>query len=390
MQIMTIVGARPQFIKAAMVSREIARRAGGAEEAGATPPLVEILVHTGQHDDANMSDVFFEELSIPRPDLHLGISGGGHGAMTGRMLAALEPAMIERAPDWVLVYGDTNSTLAGALTAAKLGVPIAHVEAGLRSFDLGMPEEINRRLTDHCAALLFAPTRGAVENLRREGIAPDRVVLAGDVMYDAMLFHREEARARSRILDDLGLEPGGFILATVHRAANTDAEPALRGVMDGLALLADLAPVVLPLHPRTRKGLAAAGLLDSVAGRLGLIDPVGYHDMVMLEASAALVATDSGGVQKEAFFNGVPCLTLREETEWTELVEAGANTLVGSDPQRILAGGRAAIGRAVETGDFYGDGSAAVAIVDELLRWGARRDGACGHAGTRTIRRATL
>jgi UDP-GlcNAc3NAcA epimerase len=286
--------------------------------------------------------------------------------MTGRMLEQIERLLLEEPPDAVLVYGDTNSTLAGALAAAKLQIPVAHVEAGLRSFNRRMPEEINRILTDHASALLFAPTAAAVDNLRREGTDPEKIALVGDVMYDAMLFHRRQAEERSRILEELGLRPKRYILATVHRAENTDDPARLRGVMDGLGRLAEAMDVVLPLHPRTLEALRSAGILEGVKGRMRVIEPVGYLDMVLLEASAALVATDSGGVQKEAYFHRVPCLTLREETEWVELLEVKANTLVGADPERIARCGRQALGSRIEDRELYGNGRASEAVVEKL------------------------
>ena len=317
MKIVTIVGARPQFVKAAVVSRAFAAR-GGANE---------IIVHTGQHFDAAMSDVFFDEMGIPAPAHHLGIGGMSHGAMTGRMLEAIESVLVAEKPDWVLVYGDTNSTLAGALAAVKLHIAVAHVEAGLRSFNRRMPEEINRVLTDHAASLLFAPTGTAVDNLRREGITGKHVIRSGDVMYDAALQYARVAETQSSILDRLGLARGRYLLATIHRAENTDAPERLGAIVDALLALASEIPVVLPLHPRTRGALDRLGRLAAAQAGLALIDPVGYLDMVMLERHASLIATDSGGVQKEAYFYGVPCVTLREETEWTELVACGANRL---------------------------------------------------------------
>ena len=300
MRIVTVVGARPQFVKAAVVSRAL-RQVGGVEE---------ILVHTGQHYDANMSDVFFRELDVPTPDHHLGIGGGSHGAQTGQMLAALEGVLASARPDWMLVYGDTNSTLAGALAAAKLLVRIAHVEAGLRSFNRSMPEEVNRVLTDHVSDLLFAPTEAAVANLAREGIAGSGVRLVGDVMYDVALHFADRAHGHSRVLDRLGLLAGGYVLATVHRPANTDNPDRLRAIFAGLGEVAAEVPVVLPLHPRTRAAAERAGLPDAVGG-LTLTEPVGYLDMLTLERNACVVVTDSGGVQKEAFFSRVPCVTLR-------------------------------------------------------------------------------
>lgn len=350
MKVLTVIGARPQFIKAAAVSRAVAGR----------PDVQEVIVHTGQHYDANMSDVFFEELSIPRPDHHLGIGGGSHGAMTGQQLEAIETVLFDEKPDWVLVYGDTNSTLAGALAAVKLHIPVAHVEAGLRSFNRKMPEEINRVLTDHTSTLLMAPTQVAVDNLRAEGIEGDKVRQVGDVMYDASLFYRKRAKAPDWF-EGLGLDKGDFILATVHRAENTDDPKRLAAIFDGLAAVGR--PVVLPLHPRTKACLETHCI--SPASHLHIVDPVGYLEMVWLEAECALIATDSGGVQKEAYFFNKPCVTLREETEWTELVECGWNTLVGSNRDAIAA----AIDKAVRpqaVSALYGDGTTAKLIVETL------------------------
>ncbi|HEX9936339.1 MAG TPA: UDP-N-acetylglucosamine 2-epimerase (non-hydrolyzing) [Longimicrobium sp.] len=357
MKVVTVLGARPQFIKAAAVSRALARVAGARE----------VLVHTGQHHDANMSDVFFAELGIPAPAHHLGVAGGGHGEMTGRMLGAVEAVLLEEKPDWVLVYGDTNSTLAGALAAVKLHQRVAHVEAGLRSFNRRMPEEINRVLTDHAADLLLAPTEAAVANLRAEGIDGGRVRLSGDVMYDAALYHAGAADRESRVLERLGVEPGGYVLATVHRAENTDDPARLAAVLEGLAAVAERFPVVLPLHPRTRG--RAAGLPGAAAAleRITVTEPLGYLDMVKLEKHAAVVATDSGGVQKEAFFYRVPCVTLRDETEWVELVELGWNRLVPPRDAGEVAGAvLAAAGSTGREGSPYGDGRAAQAVAAAL------------------------
>jgi UDP-GlcNAc3NAcA epimerase len=359
MKIVTVIGARPQFIKAAAVTRVLRQAAG----------LDEILVHTGQHYDDNMSDVFFAELEIPRPRYHLGIGSGPHGAQTGRMLEAIERVLLEEKPDAVLVYGDTNSTLAGALAAAKLHVPIAHVEAGLRSFNRRMPEEVNRVLTDHLSAWLFAPTEDAAHNLAHEGIAPDRVHLVGDVMYDAALYYG--ARARVDSLDRLGVRPGAYVLTTIHRAENTDVPARLRGLFEGLSAVAAEVPVVLPLHPRTRAVLQRERLLETYGRRLRLCDPVGYLEMVALEKHARLIATDSGGVQKEAFFYRVPCVTLREETEWVELVRLGWNRLVPPhDAEAVRSGVLASLEgpeAAEPPAELYGGGKAAASIA-ELLR----------------------
>ncbi|POQ98361.1 UDP-N-acetyl glucosamine 2-epimerase [Alkalispirochaeta sphaeroplastigenens] len=324
MKVTTVIGARPQFIKAAVVSRALAAQG-----------ISETIIHTGQHFDANMSEIFFDELEIPQPGHNLGIGGGSHGQNTGRMIEAIEALLIDHRPDVVLIYGDTDSTLAGALAAVKLHVPVAHIEAGLRSFNRRMPEEINRILTDHAADLLFAPTEAAVSHLAAEGIPDARVHLVGDVMYDAALFYGAKAEDKSSILEQQNLKRGEYVLATVHRAENTDDRERLTAIIDGFA--ESNRTIILPLHPRTKSRLANFGI--SVANNILLIDPVGYLDMVMLEKNAALIATDSGGVQKEAFFYGVPCVTLRDETEWTELVEAGWNKLVNaSDPAQIEGG----------------------------------------------------
>lgn len=378
MKICMVIGARPQFIKASPVARAIAGQGLGELS----------LVHTGQHYDANMSAVFFAELGIPEPGLNLGVGSGAHGAMTGRMLERLEEVFLADRPDVVLVFGDTNSTLAAALAAAKLHIPVAHVEAGLRSFNRAMPEEINRILTDHASDLLFAPTAAGVENLVREGfvnvaeggrmlgpgdadaltaVSP-LVANVGDVMFDAALQFGRRAEVESAVLDALGLRAGEFCLATVHRAENTDDPARLRGVFAGLAAVADETPVVLPLHPRTRAVLAANP--DVAVGGVRLVDPVGYLDMVMLERSARVVLTDSGGVQKEAYFHGVPCVTMRDETEWTELVDGGFNVVVGADPGRIAEGFAAQAGKRIDpAGGLYGTGEAGAAIAAVLGRF---------------------
>ena len=356
MKIMTIVGARPQFIKAAAVSRALAGNEGAEE----------LIVHTGQHHDANMSEVFFTELEIPEPDYNLGISGGTHGAMTGRMLAAIEEVILDDLPDCLLIYGDTNSTLAGALAAAKLHVPVAHVEAGLRSFNRQMPEEINRVVADHVASCLLTPTDTATANLRHEGISPENIHQVGDVMYDVALFYAAKAERTSTILTRLGLEQGSYVLATIHRAENTDAPARLRAIIEGLNEVARSMPVVLPLHPRTRTILDSADNLRAGNGML-LVEPVGYLDMVMLERGAAVIATDSGGVQKEAFFHSVPCVTLRDETEWVELIDMGWNRLAPPGQAEIAKTIRNAMDRKGESGNPYGDGNAAQRIATTLI-----------------------
>jgi len=354
--IVTVVGARPQFIKAATISRLIRRRTDAQE----------ILIHTGQHYDPRMSAVFFDELKIPAPEINLEIGSLSHGAQTGRMLERLEQVLMEVAPDWLLVYGDTNSTLAGALAAAKLHIRVAHVEAGLRSFNKRMPEEVNRILTDHVSDLLFTPTRAAERNLVAEGINPSRIKVVGDVMYDAALFYGERAQRESGVLARLGLHPHAYLLATVHRAENTDDPQRLRVIFSALDRVARRYPVVLPLHPRTRGKLSEQGIKPA---RITLIEPVGYLDMVMLEKNALTIITDSGGVQKEAYFHGVPCVTLRDETEWEELVDSGWNRLVTlQDETRTAAEIELAIiSKPGAAPAFYGNGQAANAILTSLL-----------------------
>lgn len=358
MKVLSVVGARPQFIKAAAVSRVLR----------ATRGMREVLVHTGQHYDRSMSSVFFRELEIPRPDRNLGVGSGTHGAQTGRMLEALDRILSRERPDWALVYGDTNSTLAGALAAAKLKIPVAHVEAGLRSFNRDMPEEINRVAADHASDLLFAPTRAAVANLRSEGIDPRKVLRVGDVMYDAALHYGGRAERRSQVLGKLALSGRDYVLATVHRAENTDDPRRLLAIFGALRRLSRDIAVVVPVHPRTRGALARSRL--GANGALRLIDPVGYLDMVMLEKHARLIATDSGGVQKEAYFYRVPCATLRTETEWVELVEAGWNRLVApfaaADVYRRLLRMLTSFRRPRAALELYGAGDAAQRIARAL------------------------
>jgi UDP-GlcNAc3NAcA epimerase len=358
-KLLTVVGARPQFIKAAAVSRAV--RGGFAGR------IEEVLVHTGQHHDDNMSQVFFDELQIPAPNINLGIAGGGHGAMTGRMLEALEQVMLERRPDWVLVYGDTNSTLAGALAAAKLQLKTAHVEAGLRSFNLRMPEEVNRIVADRVSTLLLCPTETAMYNLEREGLAA-QALNVGDVMFDVAMHQRERARARSGLLARLGLVGRDFVLATCHRAENTDDLQRLASIADALAAVAERLPVLLPLHPRTRYAIDDAGLQPRL-GAVRLLEPLPFLDMVTAEQAARVIVTDSGGVQKEAFFYGVPCVTMRDETEWTETVALGGNTLAGADTAAIVAAVQHALAAppAASTAAPYGDGRSAEKILRALV-----------------------
>jgi UDP-GlcNAc3NAcA epimerase len=345
-KVLTVVGARPQFIKAAAVSRALA----------GTDGVHELIVHTGQHHDHNMSEVFFEELGVPDPAHHLGISGGTHGAMTGRMLEGLERVISDERPDWVLVYGDTNSTIAGALAAVKLHVPVAHVEAGLRSFNLRMPEEVNRIVTDQISSLLLCPSETAIRNLASEGRTKD-AHLVGDVMYDVSLAFARIAARDSDVLRRLGLKEGSYALATVHRAENTDDPVRLHAILHGLAAVAADVPVVLPLHPRTRRAMEALGC-EHELGKVRVTEPMSFLDMVQLERHATAIFTDSGGVQKEAYFYGVPCVTMRGETEWVETVQLGWNRLVGADRDAIVAAFRQ-LARPPERPDVYGNGRAA-------------------------------
>lgn len=360
MKIATIVGARPQFIKAAVVSRALRDLPGVAES----------LVHTGQHYDRRMSDVFFEELGIPEPSHHLAIGSGPHGEQTGRMLIALEPVLREINPDVVLIYGDTNSTLAGALAAAKLHLPIAHVEAGLRSFNRRMPEEVNRVVADQLSSILFCPTEEAVANLAAEGITGG-VHCVGDVMYEGAHWFAEQAVERDPLAEH-ALEPGGYALLTCHRAENTDDPERLAEVRRAIEALCELTKVVLPVHPRVR-GLLA-DLLASPPPGLIATEPVGYGEMIRLTKNAEVVVTDSGGLQKEAFFFGVPCVTMRDETEWTETVACGANRLAGADATEIVSAYHAQRDRAgslPDAGPYYGGGRAAETIARLLTEVGA-------------------
>jgi UDP-GlcNAc3NAcA epimerase len=360
-----MLGARPQFIKAATVSRAIRARGD----------IAEVIVHTGQHFDANMSDVFFEQLDIPKPHHNLGIASLGHGAMTGRMLEHSESLIRQEQPDWVLVYGDTNSTLAGALAAAKLQVPVAHVEAGLRSHNPAMPEEINRVLTDRISTLLLCPTETAVNNLKHEGFPfaatgankgqqKQRIENIGDVMYDAVLYYRERAKEHVS-LESFQLKEKAYALCTLHRQENTDNPARLNNILSALRSIAQDLPVVLPLHPRTKAKLAQHNNRDALKG-LTILDPVPYLEMQRLQMSAQLILTDSGGMQKEAYFHQVPCITLRDETEWVETVEAGWNQLVGADGDKIITAVQSNSMPPTWQTAFYGDGKAAHQIVNLL------------------------
>lgn len=383
MKIVTVIGARPQFVKAATVSRAIADH-----NAAITNPqsaIREVIVHTGQHFDANMSDIFFEEMQIPRPDYFLEINSLSHGAMTGRMLEKIEEVLLKEKPDYVLVYGDTNSTLAGALAAKKLHIKVVHVEAGLRSFNMRMPEEINRILTDRISDILCCPTETAVENLKKEGVLvsgdnrPEtndhpRVLNTGDVMLDAALHYSAFSAVKSTIIKDLNLKGRDFALCTIHRAENTDDPERLNGIFAALTEISKEMPVVLPLHPRTRKILESSSTVGDEQpatnnNQLILIAPVGYFDMIELLKQTKIVLTDSGGLQKEAYFFKKPCVVLRDETEWVELIEGGNNRLAGAVTLEI----RTAYSKLMSTSFWshdrlYGEGKAAHSIVRLLTQ----------------------
>jgi UDP-N-acetylglucosamine 2-epimerase len=356
-KLLDIVGARPQFIKVGPILRAIEKH----NREHPQRVIQEILVHTGQHYDRELSKVFFEELELKEPDYCLGVGSGTHAYQTGEMLKRIEDVLLKEKPDLVMVYGDTNSTLAGALAAAKLHIPVAHVEAGLRSFNKQMPEEINRVLTDHVSDLLFCPTQTAATNLNREGITKG-VHLVGDVMYDSVLYNVQLAEKRSKILKRLHLQPKGYALATVHRAENTDDPERLRSIFQALETIAEGGlSVVVPLHPRTRKQLE---LLKLSLKKLQLVEPVSYLEMLLLEKSATIILTDSGGVQKEAFFFRVPCVTLRNETEWVETVETDWNVLAGWKSERIVEAAKRACPSS-ESAAPYGDGRAA----EQIVKW---------------------
>lgn len=378
MRMVSIVGARPQFIKIAPFARALARhnQRGGV-------PVEDVIVHTGQHYDAGMSDIFFQELELPAAAHNLGVGSGRHGSQTARMLERIEQVLVETRPDIVLTYGDTNSTVAGALAASKLHIPTAHVEAGLRSFNRRMPEEINRIVTDHVSDLLFAPTATAIENLRREGLA-ERTVAAGDSMHDAVLHNKAVAAQKSNVLARFGLEAGSYGVVTLHRAENTDDIVRLRQLLSALnQVAADGLALIFPVHPRTAGALKLRCQTWSPHPRLRLIEPLGYLDMINLVQNARVTLTDSGGLQKEAFFLGCPCVTLRDETEWVETVAAGGNTVVGADPSRIVAAvnawaqryPRGAAEFAGAAGAAFGTGDAAERILQALLAFHERTAG---------------
>jgi UDP-GlcNAc3NAcA epimerase len=354
MKVVTVLGARPQFIKAATVSREFKNAS-----------VEEVLVHTGQHFDHNMSQVFFDEMEIPRPHYNLEISGLNHGAMTGRMLEKIEEVLLKEKPDCMLVYGDTNSTLAGALAASKLHIPVAHVEAGLRSFEMKMPEEVNRILTDRISTWLFCPTTTAIKNLEAEGYKNYNctISLVGDVMFDAVLYYKNKIDTHSTILKKINLQKNPFVLATLHRAENTNDLTRLKQICEALNEISKQIEIILPLHPRTKAFIAK----ENITLNATVIEPVGYFDMLALLSNCNMVMTDSGGLQKEAYFFEKFCITLRDQTEWVELVENGVNVLAGADKEKILTHFEAVKNKPVNTlTGLYGDGHAALKIVKSL------------------------
>jgi UDP-N-acetylglucosamine 2-epimerase len=375
MKVVTIVGARPQFIKAEAVTRAVQRY---NQRCRSNRKLQEILIHTGQHYDYLMDKIFFEELDLPKPNYHLGVGSGSHGRQTGMMLERIEAVLVKEKPEVVVVYGDTNSTLAGALSAAKLNIPVAHVEAGLRSFNRTMPEEINRLLTDHLSTFLFCPTDQAVRNLLREGIKDGKgkiVKKVGDVMYDSILYYLKLSERKSTILKDLGFDTShesrvtSYYLATLHRAENTDDPKRLKSILKALNEIGRNTPVVLPLHPRTKKMIETYHLFSEFKN-IKFIEPVSYLNMLKLEKNAKAILTDSGGVQKEAYWLKVPCLTLREETEWVETIKSGWNVLVGIGVKRIVkeVSHTEKRRRYLKGNRVFGDGKASQKIVQILIR----------------------
>lgn len=364
-KILTVIGARPQIIKAAAISRVVREHFSDR--------IQEYILHTGQHYDANMSQVFFDELGIPAPDFNLGVGSGSHGAQTAKMIEGIEKVLTEEHFDGIILYGDTNSTLAGAVAAAKLHVPVFHIEAGLRSFNMTMPEEQNRIVCDHLSSILFAPTQTAIDNLRAEGLTDSKatfyngksriVINSGDVMYDNALYFSEIAKHKSTILNDCGIAPDGYILATVHRDFNTDNTERINSIFKALSEIAEMdkIPVVLPLHPRTRKYLP-----DNLSKRIIIIPPASFFDILTLEKNARIVMTDSGGVQKEAFFFGRPCVILRPETEWVEILHHNAGILADADYRKIIYAYRTLSGSGVHFPSLFGDGNAAYVILNGI------------------------
>lgn len=356
MKILTVVGARPQFIKAGPLSKELRKKHR------------EIILHTGQHYDPNMSDIFFKELKIPKPDVNLGVGSGSHGEQTAAMMSGIEKYLLSHPVDLVLVYGDTNSTVAASLAAAKLHIPVGHIEAGLRSFNKRMPEELNRIVTDHLSDLLFAPTKNAVALLKKEGIIKG-VYLTGDVTADAVIQHSKLAK-KNDILSKLGLRSKSYILSTVHRAENTDDPKRLTAIFSAFAKSGE--PVVIPLHPRTRKFIATYKLDKILTDQIKIIDPIGYLEMLQLEQNARLIASDSGGIQKEGYILGIPVVTLRDETEWVETVNLGWNKLVGADEKKITLALKNFHPKGLPKPE-YGTGHASREIVKIITEWGKKR-----------------
>ena len=357
LKVVTILGVRPQFIKAAAISRAIKEYYNDQ--------IQEIIVHTGQHFDANMSESFFVQLNIPKPDYNLEISGGTHGEMTGHMLSSIEKVLLKEKPDWVIVYGDTNSTMAGSLAASKLHIPIAHIEAGLRSFNKKMPEEVNRVLTDHVSTLLFCPTDAAIANLDNEGIK-EGVINVGDVMYDVSLYYQKNSDNNVRILNQLNVKKGEYGLVTCHRQENTDSPERLKNIMMALSEINEKMPVILPLHPRTKKIIKEQNL-ETYLENVIVTEPLSFLDMMALEKNARVIITDSGGVQKEAYFCNVPCVTMRDETEWVETIEHGYNQLVGADKDKIVKASFSAKLPTEKKQSPYGDGESSKKILNEIL-----------------------
>lgn len=365
-KLLTVIGARPQIIKAAAISRAVREHF--------PDKVLERILHTGQHYDANMSEVFFEELGIPAPDFNLGVGSGSHGVQTAKMIEGIEHVLKSEPFDGIILYGDTNSTLAGAVAASKLHVPVFHVEAGLRSFNMTMPEEINRIVCDQLSSILFAPTQTAVDNLRNEGLVDSpshfahgrrrQVINAGDVMYDNALYFSKLSDAKSHILEDCHVQPGGYILATVHRDFNTDVPDRMESIFKALSYIADNwhIPVILPLHPRTRKSLPS-----QLSKNIRIIPPASFFDILRLEKNARIVITDSGGVQKEAFFFGKPCVILRPETEWVEIIENGAGILSDADQDRIVEAYESLSGKEVRFPPLFGNGHAAEKIISAII-----------------------
>lgn len=372
MKVVTIVGARPQFIKSSTVSRVILEDYKNE--------LEEVIIHTGQHFDEKMSDIFFNEMSIPKPHYNLGINSMGHGAMTGQMMEKIEDVLLREKPDITLVYGDTNTTLAGALAAVKLHIPVAHVEAGLRSFNINMPEEVNRIITDRVSSILFCPTQMAMKNLEKEGYPNSlydgknqKLLHIGDVMYDAALFYSEKLSKDPAILRELKLKKGSFVLCTIHRSENTDNRERLKEILKALSHISKITEVLLPIHPRTRNIIFSDYEFKDIVSTLKIIDPVGYFDMLSLIMNCQIVMTDSGGLQKEAYFFKKYCITMRDETEWIELVEHSVNFLAGAKRDTIISIYENISSKEfIDSSDLYGDGKAAEKIVESILEYVGR------------------